>query len=289
MWIRNSKETFLCSGCSQDFTKLGRKVPSILLQASLTTVSSHKPVLKSQRHTGAGQRGETHLKKLSVTKLQSFSRCITSSFLLGSGLHSSARWFWLILSELLVSSTAGACSNLYHHSFSAQLHYLCYSASTGGWQMKQKSWQANQSLQYNIQIVTSPQFTTTFKSVPHLMVTTQRYLLHVKRVPAQHLPPCPGQHPTSAHHPITASHNPSLDFQFPGPFWSRSQTDHSLQWKYTGAPWLQAIAGLITETSCFFWYQNCCPLDDHRRVTLKLHHPWWPNSCLQNSEQGLWQ
>lgn len=102
----------------------------------------------------------------------------------------------------------------------------------------------------------STEFTMTSRSVSHLVITIQRYLLCVKRVPAQHLPPCPGQQPTSAHCPITASHNPSLDFQFPGLFWSRCQGDHSLQWEYTGAPRLQAIAGLITETSSFFWYHN---------------------------------
>lgn len=96
----------------------------------------------------------------------------------------------------------------------------------------------------------------TFKSVSHSVVNTQRYLLRARRVPAQHLPPCAGQHPTCAHHPITASHNSSLDLQFPDPFCSRSQTDHSLLWNYTGAPWLQAIAGLIIETSWFFGYHN---------------------------------
>lgn len=116
------------------------------------------------------------------------------------------------------------------------------------------------------------------KSVPHLVVTTQKYLLYVKRVPAQHLRPCPGQHPTSTHHPVTASHNPSIDFQFPGLFWPKPQNYHSLQWKYTGELWLQAIAGLITETSWVFWYHNMAAQPPELL-------PWSSSSCTILDDQ----
>lgn len=55
-----------------------------------------------------------------MTKLPSLARCTMRSFHLGRGLHSSAGWFWLILSELLLPSAAGVCSALHSHSFSAQ-------------------------------------------------------------------------------------------------------------------------------------------------------------------------
>lgn len=80
-------------------------VPPTLLQAPAPTVTLHKSVSKSQRHAREGVEEKTYLKKLPVTKLPGFARCLIRSFHLGSAfIHLLGDLFWPILSELLLPS-----------------------------------------------------------------------------------------------------------------------------------------------------------------------------------------